>query len=259
MLLTLDIGNSHTVLGFFAQNSEKLLHHFRVKTDHNTTGDEYGLMVQGLLGLKGKKLSEIQHVIIGSVVPAAQNSWLGFCAQHLDLNPMTIGSKTLDTGMAIETDNPAEVGADRIINGLAGFTRHPRELIIVDFGTAITFDCISGSGAYIGGAIAPGIGISMEALAAKTAKLPKVDISTPPTSIIGTNTITAIKTGILLGYGGLVEGLCKQLATEFPRPPLVLATGGMASLIAPYAPIIQHVYPELTLEGLQLIHARNQP
>lgn len=257
MLLTLDIGNSHTVLGFFSLGSKELLHHFRIKTDHNTTGDEYGLMVQGLLGLQGQTLTSIKHTIIGSVVPAAKIGWSNFCEQHLGITPMIIGDKNIDTGVSIETDHPAEVGADRIINGLAGYTRHPQELIIVDFGTAITFDCISKSGAYIGGAIAPGIGISMEALSAKTAKLPKVDISTPPESIIGTNTITAIKSGLLFGYGGLVEGLAKRLSSEFPTPPLILATGGMAKLIAPYAPVIKHVYPQLTLEGLQLIHAKN--
>ena len=257
MLLTLDIGNSHTVLGFFSHQSKELLFHFRIKTDHNTTGDEYGLIVQGLLKLQSQSLTNIKHAIIGSVVPAAKINWLSFCQNHLQITPMIVGDHDLDTGVTIIIDTPSEVGADRIINGLAGYTRHPQELIIVDFGTAITFDCISSTGAYIGGSIAPGIGISMEALASKTAKLPKVDITTPPESIIGTNTITAIKTGILFGYGGLVEGLTQQLSTEFPAPPLVLATGGMATLIAPYAPAIQHIYPELTLEGLQLIYERN--
>ncbi|MDA3970237.1 MAG: type III pantothenate kinase [Desulfobulbaceae bacterium] len=257
MLLTLDIGNSHTVLGFFDNSSQKLLHHFRIKTDHDSTGDEYGLITQGLLNLKNQSLPDITGVIIGSVVPAAKMGWSTFCHEHLNIAPMIIGDANLKTGVAIATDNPSEVGADRIINGLAGFTRHKGPLIIVDFGTAITFDCISQTGAYIGGAIAPGIGISMEALSAKTAKLPKVDISTPPASAIGKNTITAMQAGILFGYGGLVEGLTGRLAREFPTPPLVIATGGMAALIAPYAPVISHVYPELTLEGLQLIHARN--
>lgn len=257
MLLTLDIGNSHTVLGFFNLETGDLLHHFRIKTTPNTTGDEYGLMVQGLLNLRNRQISEIKHTIIGSVVPAAKNGWLDFSQNHLGITPLIVGDHKLDTGVAIETDNPSEVGADRIINGLAGYARHPQELIIVDFGTAITFDCISASGAYMGGAIAPGIGISMEALADKTAQLPKVDISTPPATNIGTNTITAIKTGILFGYGGLVEGIVSRLSPEFPSQPLILATGGMANLIAPYAPVIKHVYPELTLEGLQLIHARN--
>ncbi len=214
-------------------------------------------MIQGLLSLKKQSLSDIHYAIIGSVVPAAKISWATFCHDHLNIKPMVVGDTDLNTDVAVETDNPSEVGADRIINGLAGFTRHPCELIIVDFGTAITFDCISGQGAYIGGAIAPGIGISMEALAAKTAKLPKVDISTPPESVIGTNTITAIKSGLLFGYGGLVEGLAKQLSREFQAQPLVIATGGMATLIAPYAPVIKHVYPELTLEGLKLIHEKN--
>jgi type III pantothenate kinase len=257
MLLTLDIGNSHTVLGFFNYQTKELLYHFRIKTDHNTTGDEYGLMVQSLLTLKGQSLTNIKHAIIGSVVPAAKINWSSFSRNHLHITPMIVGDDHLDTGVPVAIDNPSEVGADRIINGLAGFTRHPKPLIIVDFGTAITFDCISATGTYIGGSIAPGIGISMEALAAKTAKLPEVDITTPPDSIIGTNTVTAIKTGILFGYGGLVEGLIQKLSTEFPAPPLVLATGGMATLIAPYAPTIKHVYPQLTLEGLQLIYERN--
>lgn len=258
MLLTLDIGNSHTVLGFFKANSSRLLHHFRIKTEPNTTGDEYGVLVQGLLQLAGLDIKQIDSAIIGAVVPSAKIGWSNFCFNYLHITPMIIGDADLDTGVVIKTDHPSEVGADRIINGLAGFKRHQQNLIIVDFGTAITFDCISETGAYIGGAICPGIGISMEALASKTAQLPKVDISTPPSTVIGTNTITAIKTGILFGYGGLVEGLAKRLSAEFPSPPLVLATGGMASLIAPYAEIIKHVYPELTLEGLQLIHAQNK-
>jgi len=151
------------------------------------------------------------------------------------------------------------VGADRIVNSLAGFEMFHTALIIVDFGTAITFDCVSGKGEYLGGAIAPGLAISLEALGRRTAKLPRVDISTPPPQAIGTNTVDAIKSGILIGYGGMIEELVRRIRSEMqPENPTVIATGGMAGLIAPYAPAIEKVLPMLTLDGLRLLHERNR-
>ncbi len=256
MLLTIDIGNSQTVLGL--HRDSELFCHFRIKTDRHATADELATILQSLLHLKGLTLAEISNMVVGSVVPALKVAWRSVGHDHLTLNPLIIGDTAVITGVVILTDNPAEVGADRIINALAGFHKYQQALIIADFGTAITFDCVSGKGEYLGGAIAPGMGISLEALSSQTAKLPKVDISTPPRTAIATNTSDAIKSGVLFGYGGLVEGITTRLGQEFPTPPLVIATGGMAALVAPFAPSIKHVDPELTLEGLRLIYERNR-
>lgn len=256
MLLTIDIGNSQTVLGLY-QGTD--LHcHFRIKTDRHATSDELAVILQSLLSLKELTLADVTDMVVGSVVPALKVAWDGVGRGHLGCRPVIIGDNNVDTGVTILTDNPTEVGADRIINALAGFHRYRQALIIADFGTAITFDCISAQGEYLGGAIAPGMGISLEALSSKTAKLPKVDISTPPKTAIATNTSEAIKSGVLFGYGGMVEGITARLSSEFPNPPLVIATGGMAALVAPFAPTIKHVDPELTLEGLRLIYERNR-
>ncbi len=256
MLLTIDIGNSQTVLGL--HRHQELLCHYRITSDRHATTDELALVLQALLGLDNHSLSAITAMVVGSVVPTLKEAWRGVGQSRLSCTPLIIGDAHVDTGVTILTDNPGEVGADRIINALAGFHRYQQALIIVDFGTAVTFDCVSERGEYLGGAIAPGLGIALEALIAKTAKLPKVDISTPPGSAIATNTSEAIKSGILFGYGGLVEGITARLCQEFPTPPLIIATGGMAALVAPLAPSIKHVDPELTLEGLRLIYERNR-
>ncbi len=256
MLLTIDIGNSQTVLGLYRDT--ELLCHFRIKTDRHTTGDELTILLQALLSLKDLCLADISDMVVGSVVPALKAAWRMVGQTRLGLAPLIIGDVGVDTGVKVLTDNPGEVGADRIINALAGFQTYQKALIIADFGTAITFDCVSEKGEYLGGAIAPGLGISLEALSSQTAKLPKVDISTPPQRAIATNTTEAIKSGVLFGYGGMVEGITTRLRQEFPSPPLVIATGGMASLIAPFAPSIKHVDQELTLEGLRLIYERNR-
>jgi type III pantothenate kinase len=256
MLLTIDIGNSQTVLGLYRDT--ELLCHFRVKTDRHATADELTVLLQSLLGLNNLSLADLSAMVVGSVVPTLKAAWRGVGHNRLSLTPLIIGDAHVDTGVIIRTDNPNEVGADRIINALAGFQRYHQALIIADFGTAITFDCVSDKGEYLGGAIAPGMGISLEALSSQTAKLPKVDISTPPKTAIATNTSDAIKSGVLFGYGGLVEGITARLSKEFPNPPLVIATGGMAALVAPFAPSIKHVDPELTLEGLRLIYERNR-
>lgn len=256
MLLTIDIGNSQTVLGL--HRASDLFCHFRIKTDRHATADELAGQLRSLLGLHDLGLTEISAMVVGSVVPTLKTAWRSVGHQRLRLTPLIIGDDDVHTGVVIRTDNPQEVGADRIINALAGFHRHRQALIIADFGTAITFDCVSDQGDYLGGAIAPGMAISLDALSSRTAKLPKVDISTPPRTAIATNTGDAIKSGMLFGYGGLVEGITARLAAEFPKPPLVIATGGMAALVAPFAPSIKHVEPALTLEGLRLVYERNR-
>jgi len=255
MLLAIDIGNSHTVIGVF--DKSELRHHWRIQTDRAHTSDEITLILHGLLTMANCPLSAITGVALASVVPQLLRSWLTF-ARGLVAEPLVVDAAT-PTGIRLRVDTPAEVGADRIVNAVAGFDRYRQALIIVDFGTAITFDCVSEQGDYLGGAIAPGMAIAIEALGAKTAKLPRVDLNILSPPVIGTNTVAAIQSGILYGYGGLVEGLLQRLQGQFaPLTAVVLATGGMAQLIAPYAPSLTHIEPHLTLEGLRLIHAQNR-
>lgn len=255
MLLAIDVGNSHTVSGLF--QGEKLLRHWRLKTDRRKTADELATTFHTLFLMNGISFQDISAVIIASVVPTQQRSWEEFIKnvgwQYLKV---TAGS---DNGMKILTDNPREVGADRIVNAIAAYESYPSALIVVDFGTAITFDCVSAKREYLGGAIVPGIAISIDALSERTAKLPRVDISEPPASIIGRTTVDAIKSGILFGYGCLVDGMIGKISTQFaPHSPVVVATGGMAEVIAPYAETIENIDPLLTLKGLRLIYERNR-
>lgn len=253
MLLAVDIGNSHTVIGLF--EGDALSQQWRIQTGHQQTADELGLTLHGLLAVAECGLSAIDGVIIASVVPQAEASWLAV-SRRLTAAPILV-DHTTPIGMRLAIDNPAAVGADRLVNAVAAYHRCQQALIVIDFGTAITFDCVSSQGEYLGGAIVPGLGLAIEALASKTAKLPKVDIAIPPPPAIGKNTVAAIQSGILYGYGGLVEGMLHRLREAMaPGTPLVIATGGMAGLIAPYAPSLERLEPHLTLEGLRLIHAR---
>lgn len=256
MLLAVDIGNSHTVIGIF--KNDTLLLDWRIKTDRKTTADEIFSSLFALFTMKQISFAEIDGVIIACVVPQVLSSWMTFAKGFVD-HPVFVNEK-VETGITIATDTPSEVGADRVVNAVAAFEKYACPLIIVDFGTAITFDCVSGQGAYLGGAIAPGLGISLEALGQQTAQLPRVDISSPPKKAIGTNSIEAIKSGILFGYGGLVDGLIARIFKEFDpeKRPKVIATGGMALLISQYSEAISSVEPQLTLEGLALIYKRQK-
>ncbi len=252
MLLAIDIGNSHTVVGLFA--AEGLLYNWRIQTNHRATADEIAACLHGLFSMRGIHFTALTGMVIANVVPPLEESWLNF-ARQLSLTPLLV-TNSLDLGIPICTAEPSEVGADRLVNAVAGFHKFNQALIIVDFGTATTFDCVSDQGEYLGGAIAPGLAISLEALGVRTARLPQVHLK-PPTAAIGRDTVTAIQSGVMFGYSGLVEGLIKRLSTEFTGgPPLVLATGGIARLIAPLTPAIKHIEPLLTLEGLKLIHER---
>ncbi len=256
MLLAVDVGNSHTVFGIF--NHLELIKNWRIQTDRNCTADELAEKIHVLFILEKISFADIQAVIISSVVPPVKAAWQACVKKYFHIDPLFVSS-AIKTGIKIKIDNPAEAGADRIVNSVAAFARHNRPLIIVDFGTAITFDCISAKGEYIGGAIAPGLAISLAALGRETSKLPAIDISTPPVKPIGANTVDAIKSGILHGYGGLVEGIIKEIKKEFaPDDPHVMATGGMAGLIAPFAPSIKEVDVMLTLKGLRLIYEKNK-
>ena len=255
MLLAIDVGNSQTVCGIFKGNS--LYCHWRLKTDREKTADELAARFLSLFNMQNLKFDEVAGVIIASVVPTQQLAWQEFSRRYVNCSPLMVNSQPLDTGIKVATDNPAEVGADRIVNAVAAYTLYRKSSIVVDFGTAITFDCISSEGEYLGGAIIPGMVISLDALANRTAKLPRIDISMPPQKAIGANTVDAIKSGLLWGYGAMVDGLIKKLTAEFPGDPQIIATGGMSELIATYTESIQIVDPMLTLKGLHILYEKN--
>ena len=255
MLLAIDVGNSQTVCGVF--NKGTLLCHWRLKTDREKTADELAARFLSLFAMHNIRFPDITGVIIASVVPTQQQAWQEFSRKYTNCLPLLVNGQTIKTGIKIVTDNPAEVGADRIVNAVAAFEQYGKSCIVVDFGTAITFDCISAGGEYLGGAIMPGMSISLDALASRTAKLPRIDISIPPQRAIGANTIDAIKSGLLFGYGAMVDGLIKKLSAEFSETPQIIATGGMSELIAAYTESIQIVDPMLTLKGLYLLYEKN--
>jgi type III pantothenate kinase len=256
MLLAIDVGNSQTVCGIFKKGS--LFCHWRLKTDREKTADELAARFLSLFAMQDIRFRDISGVIIASVVPTQQQAWQEFSSKYTGCSPLLVNALTLKTNIKIATDNPTEVGADRIVNAAAAFDQYAKSVIVVDFGTAITFDCISAKGEYLGGAIMPGMSISLDALASRTAKLPRIDISIPPQKAIGTNTVDAIKSGLLFGYGAMVDGLIKKLSAEFTETPQVIATGGMSELIAAYTESIQIVDPMLTLKGLYLLHEKNK-
>ncbi len=260
MLFAIDIGNSHTVSGIFSAG--KLVKEWRLKSDKNRTADELAIRYHGLFSLSGIKPADITAMVISSVVPTIETSWLNYaCKYYKNLNrpPLTVSHRT-NTGIKIKTDNPAEVGADRIVNGCAAWHKYKTDLIVVDFGTAITFDCINARAEYMGGTIHPGIGISLDALASRTAKLPRIDINNQPTEIIGRNTVSAIHSGILYGFGGLVDRMVEVIGKGMNNKDKIttIATGGMAEIIAPFTDSFTEINPNLTLEGLKLIHELNR-
>lgn len=256
MLLVIDVGNSQTVSGIFA--GAQLLCHWRIKTDRKKTADELAASFHSLLALRDLSFKDIEAVIIASVVPTQQYAWTKFAAR-IGWPLLAVGDSAIETGIRVLTDHPAEVGADRLVNAVAAFALVKRAVIVVDFGTAITFDCVAENSDYLGGAIVPGIAISLDALASRTAKLPRVDISSPPPHAIGANTVDAIKSGLLFGYAALVDGMVRKLRQDFgTSEPEVIATGGMAELIAPYTETVKIVEPMLTLTGLQLLYERNK-
>jgi type III pantothenate kinase len=255
MLLAIDVGNSQTVCGIFSNNN--LLCQWRLKTDREKTADELAARFLSLFDMQNIQFNRITAVIIASVVPTQQQAWQEFSSKYIKCAPLLVNADNIQTGITIATDNPAEVGADRIVNAVAAFEKYHASSIIVDFGTAITFDCISANGEYLGGAIMPGMNISLDALASRTAKLPSIDISSPPLKAIGPNTVEAIKSGLLFGYGAMVDGLIRKLSAEFPDTPHIIATGGMAELISRYTETIQSVDTMLTLKGLYLLYEKN--
>ncbi|MDQ0233299.1 type III pantothenate kinase [Metabacillus malikii] len=253
MILVLDVGNTNTVLGVY--EATDLKHHWRIETSRNKTEDEFGMVIKGLFEHVGITFDDIEGIIISSVVPPIMFALERMCNKYFKLKPLVVGPG-IKTGLNIKYDNPREVGADRIVNAVAGIYEYGGPLIIVDFGTATTYCYINEDLQYMGGAIAPGINISTEALYSRAAKLPRIEI-TRPDNIIGKNTVSAMQSGILYGYVGQVEGIVKRIKDQANVIPTVIATGGLASLIAKESDCIDVVDPFLTLRGLQLIYDRN--
>lgn len=253
MLLTIDVGNTNVVLGLF--KGEELLAQWRVATDSHRMTDEYAVLVRNLFACNGLDSSEVTDIAISSVVPPLTATFEELCRRYFNLAPLVIGPGT-KTGIRIIIDNPREVGADRIVNAVAAYKRYGGPCIVLDFGTATSFDVISHDGDYIGGAIAPGIRIASEALFTRTAKLPRIELIRPK-SAIGKNTVSSMQSGILFGYVGLVEGLINRFRQEL-GPAKVVATGGLATVIARETSMIDVVDDQLTLFGLRLLYELNR-
>jgi type III pantothenate kinase len=256
MLLVVDVGNTQTHFGVFADREARLAEHWRFATVRESTRDELGAVLASLLALRGLGFSDIHASIVSSTVPQLSQQWTAMAERYLDDTMLVVGP-SIRTGMPIRIDNPHEVGADRLVNAVAGYERVRGTCVIVDFGTAITYDAVSAAGEYLGGIITPGAEISIDALYDRAAKLPKVELAAPR-SLIGKSTVDAIRSGIVYGFAGQVEGIVRRLRAELGETTPVLATGGLAQALVPFVEeTIDEVDDLLTLIGLRLIFERN--
>jgi type III pantothenate kinase len=272
MLLALDVGNTNTVLGLYrlsaepsvpgtpaalhAEEERELVAHWRVTTHRTQTSDEYGVLFVNLFQMSGISVDEVHHIIISSVVPPVETTLRRVCEKYFHLQPLFV-EPGIKTGMPVLVDNPTELGADRLVNAIAAFERYGGPCIVVDFGTATTFDVISAKGEYLGGAISPGLGISADALFSRAARLGRIDIKRPA-KVIGTNTVTHLQSGLYYGYIGLVDGILERMITELGAPARVIATGGLARQISEDSRYIAEIDDMLTLDGLRILFDRNR-
>jgi type III pantothenate kinase len=251
----MDIGNTNIVLG--VTDGDHILHHWRVRTERDITADELRILVGNLFGAAGVEMDAVKNIIVSCVVPTLLNTVQEFSLRYFQTLPLIVGPET-DTGMPILYDNPKEVGADRIVNAVGAYGKYGSGLVVVDFGTATTFDVVSPEGAYVGGVIAPGVIISCEALFLKASKLPRVEIFAKPKKVIAKETISSMNVGIVYGYAGLVDGIVKRIRKEAEWELKVIATGGLARLICEQTESVEHIEEFLTLEGLMTIFKRNR-
>jgi len=254
LLLVIDVGNTNTVLGVY--RGDALECHWRIRTEQNCTVDEYAILMANLFSSKELNMSDIGDVIISCVVPPMLITLEGFCLREFNSKPLVVGPG-IKTGMPILYDNPREVGADRIVNAVAAYEKYRSSLIVVDFGTATTFDAISSKGEYLGGAISPGIMISSEALFLKASKLPRVEIFAKPRCVVAKDTVSSMSAGIVYGFVGMVDGIINRMKKEMASNPKVVATGGLDHLMMEESQAIAEVDDFLTLTGLRIIYKRN--